>query len=115
MIWDETRGSSRWLWPPVAKGAWVDESMAATGRVWKFSDDGDGWNRMRITARGARLSATLNGVALMAWDGAGVLDDEVHRQRNVGIKGHLALQIHRNDALRIRFKDIRLRELAPAP
>ena len=111
MIWDETRGSSRWLWPPVAKGQWVDASMAASNRVWKFSDEGDGWNQLQLRAAGTKLRAVLNGVTLMDWDGTGVLDDEVHRQRNVGLRGHLALQIHRNDALRIRFKDIRVREL----
>lgn len=112
MIWDETRGSSRWLWPPVAKGKWVDESMAASNRVWRFNDEGDGWNLLQLRAHGTRLRAVLNGVTLMDWDGAGVLDDEVHRQRNVGLRGHIALQIHRNDQLRIRFKDIRVRELA---
>ncbi len=114
MIWDETRGSSRWLWPPVEKGKWVDESMAASNRVWRFSDEGDGWNLMQVRARGTHLRAVLNGVVLMEWDGAGVLDDAVHRQRKVGLRGHVALQIHRNDALRIRFKDIRVRELTEA-
>lgn len=112
MIWDETRGSSRWLWPVVEKGKWVNESMAATNRVWKFNDEGDGWNELRISACGAKLCADLNGVRIMEWDGTGVLDDEVHRKHNVGINGHIALQIHRGDQLRVRFKDIRVRELA---
>jgi hypothetical protein len=43
--------------------------------------------------------------------GAGVLDDATHISRNVGLKGHIALQIHRNDQLKIRFKDIMIREL----
>lgn len=114
MIWDETRGSSRWLWPPVEKGKWVNEAMAATNRVWKFSGEGDGWNELRISARGTKLSAVLNGVRVMEWDGSGVLDDEVHRQRGVGMKGHVALQIHRGDQLRIRFKDIRIRQFTSA-
>lgn len=112
MIWDETRGSSRWLWPAVPKGKWVDETMAASNRVWRFSDEGDGWNQLQLRAERTTLRAVLNGVILMDWDGAGVLDDAVHRQRNVGLRGHLALQIHRNDQLRIRFKDIRVREIA---
>ncbi len=114
MIWDETRGSSRWLWPPVPKGKWVDASMAASNRVWRFSDEGEGWNQLQVRADGPQLRAVLNGVTVMEWDGAGVLDDEVHRQRRVGLRGHLALQIHRNDALRIRFRNLRLREFPAA-
>ena len=109
MIWDETRGSSRWLWPPVPKGKWVDASMAVSNRVWRYSDEGDGWNRLAVSAHGFRLRAVLNGVTVMEWDGAGVLDDEVHRARSVGVRGHLALQIHRNDQLRIRFRNLRIR------
>ena len=109
MIWDETRGSSRWLWPPVGKGQWVDASMAASNRVWRYSDEGDGWNRLAISAHGLHLRAVLNGVTVMDWDGTGVLDDDVHRARGVGGRGHLALQIHRNDRLHIRFRNIRIR------
>jgi len=53
----------------------------------------------------------LNGVVVQDWDGAGVLDDATHRQRNVGMRGYIALQIHRGDRLRMRFREIILREL----
>lgn len=112
MIWDETRGSSRWLWPPVEKGKWVDAAMVMTNAPWKYSGDGDEWNALFISARGPRLTAVLNGATIMDWDGAGVLDDQVHRDRNVGLRGHIALQIHRGDRLKIRYKDIRIREFA---
>jgi len=108
MIWDETRGSKRWLWPPVAKGKWVNRSMAAKGSVFHYAEDGGKWNEMEISAIGTKLRAVLNGTQVMKWDGKGTLDDEVHRKRNVGMKGHIALQIHRGDRLRIRFKDIRI-------
>ncbi len=58
-----------------------------------------------------KLEAVLNGVRVMQYDGTGVLDDEVHKNRNVGIKGVIALQIHRNDQLKMRFKDVRIKEL----
>jgi len=112
MIWDETRGSKRWLWPPVPKGKWVNESMAKPGRAFHYAGETPAWNTMEITCRGTRMRAVLNGLEVMAYDGAGVLDDAVHKQRRVGMKGHIALQIHRNDQLRIRFKDIRIRDLA---
>ena len=48
---------------------------------------------------------------LADFDGAGVLDDEAHQRHGVGMKGHLALQLHRNDKIRIRFRDIWIKEL----
>jgi len=112
MIWDETRGSKRWLWPKVEKGKWVDQSMARPGRTFYYADQTPPWNDFQITCRGTRMKAVLNGVTVMEYDGSGVLDDAVHKQRNVGMRGHIALQIHRGDRLRIRFKDIRIREVA---
>jgi hypothetical protein len=44
-------------------------------------------------------------------DGAGQLDDEAHRSHNVGMKGHIGLQIHPGKELLIRFKGIEVREL----
>ena len=111
MVWDETRGSQRWLYPAVPKGKWVNESMAVKGARFLYHDQGDGWNTLEITADGMKLKAVLNGVAVMDWDGKGVLDDAVHKQRKAGERGVIALQIHRRDQLRIRFKDIALREL----
>jgi len=112
MIWDETRGVKRWLYPDVPKGQWVDPSMANPDLVFYYSDEGPGWNDLEITAVGTRLTADLNGVKVMDYDGDGVLNDKVHKSRNVGMMGHIALQIHRNDELRIRFKDIHIRDLS---
>lgn len=75
------------------------------------SDDTPAWNELEISARGTRVRAVLNGVVVRDWDGAGVLDDATHRERNVGLRGHLALQIHKGDRLKMRFKDVSLREL----
>ncbi len=111
MIWDETRGNQRWLYPNVPRGKWVDESMAVPNLVAYYSDEDDGWNDLEITARGMKLRAVLNGVRVMEYDGGGTLDDETHKKRTVGEKGHIALQIHRGDQLRIRFKDVLIREL----
>jgi hypothetical protein len=110
MVWDETRGNQRWLWPLVPKGKWVDESMAKPGQTFRFASHDPGWNDFEITARGTHIKASLNGLQIMSWDGAGVLDDELHRTRRVGLKGHIALQIHTGDQLRVRFRNIRLME-----
>jgi len=112
MIWDETRDVNRWLYPDVPKGKWVDPSMANSNLVFYFSDTEPGWNELEITAFGTRLTARLNGVEIMDYDGTGVLDDEIHKARRVGMVGHIALQIHRNDELKIRFKDIYVKDLS---
>ena len=112
MIWDETRGNQRWLYPPVPKGEWVDASMAAPNLTARYSDEDNGWNDLEITARGMKLSVVLNGVCVTEYDGEGTLNDAVHKKRSVGERGHIALQIHTGDELRIRFKDIRMKELS---
>lgn len=112
MIWDETRGVKWWLFPDVPKGEWVDPSMAPPEMVFYYSDEGTGWNELEIKAVGTRITAHLNGVMVTEYDGAGVLDDDVHKARNVGLLGHIALQIHTGDLLRIRFKDIYIKDLS---
>ncbi len=110
MVWDETRGNQRWIFPDIPAAEWVNESMSVPKRVFRFHDQGDGWNALEITARGTHIKSVLNGVQITDCDGAGILDDAIHRDRNVGIVGHIALQIHKGDQLRIRFKDIEIRE-----
>ena len=111
MIYDETRGVQKWIAPSVSKVTDVTPAMAVTNLVLYYSDQLPAWNEFEITARGTRVRAVLNGVVVQEWDGAGVLDDATHRARNVGMHGHIALQIHRGDRLKIRFKDITIREL----
>jgi hypothetical protein len=64
-----------------------------------------------IVCQGTKIKTVINGVTVADYDGAGRLDDETHRADNVGMKGHIALQIHSGRHLLIRFKDIELREL----
>ncbi len=111
MIWDETRGVGRWLFPDVPKGQWVNQAMANPDLVFYYADDNPAWNTFEVRAVGTRMIAHLNGVLVTDYDGAGVLDDSAHEVRNVGLKGHIALQIHKGDKLRIRYKDISIREL----
>ena len=112
MVWDETRGVKCWLYPDVPKGEWVDPSMALPGMIFYFSDEGPGWNDFEIKAVGTVVTAHLNGVKVMEYDGAGELEDDVHKMRNVGLSGHIALQIHTGDLLRIRYKDIFIKDLS---
>lgn len=112
MIWDETRGSGRWLYPDVPKGQWVNPAMANPDLVFHYADEGPGWNVLEIRAVGTRITAVLNGAAITDYQGAGTLDDDLHRGRNAGLRGHIALQIHKGDQLRICFKDILLKDLS---
>ncbi|MDY0355882.1 MAG: DUF1080 domain-containing protein [Sedimentisphaerales bacterium] len=112
MIWDETRGVGRWLYPDRPQGQWVNPTMANPDMVFYYADEGPGWNTLEIRAVGPRIIVLLNGVIVTDCDGSGILDDSVHQGHDVGLKGHIALQIHKADRLRIRFKDIVIRELA---
>ncbi len=111
MIWDETRGAGRWLYPSVPPGQWVNQAMANPDLVFYYADEGPGWNTLEIAAVGTRITALLNGILVTDYDGAGVLDDATHRAHEVGLTGHVALQIHKGDQLRIRFKEIAIAEL----
>lgn len=111
MIWDETRGMQCWLHPNVPKGKWVDPSMAKPGLKLYFSTDEPSWNEMEVTVRGTTIQATLNGVLITDYEGTGVLNDAIHQQHKVGMQGHIALQIHTGDKLRVKYKDLFIKEL----
>jgi hypothetical protein len=99
-LWNEGPGPHRWLSNEPIKGL-----------KFLYADEGDGWNDLEITAQGMKIKSVLNGVTLVDYDGTGVLDDELHKKQNVGTKGMIGLQIHSNDELKLRFKDIRLKRL----
>lgn len=108
---DETRGVQVWLWPDVGRPANAKPEHAPEGWNWRHADSGEDWNDVEIVCRGTRIKTTVNGIVIADCDGTGRLDDEVHRSRNVGMKGHIGLQIHPGNELRIRFKDIEVKRL----
>lgn len=110
LIYDETRGEQRWVSPNLPDWK-IGVEFKPAGHVFKYADDGDGWNDLTIIARGTHVKTVVNGVVGADWDGTGILDNAAHRERNVGRTGHFALQLHTKDQLRIRFKDILVREL----
>jgi hypothetical protein len=103
-LWNEGPGEHRWLSNPPVKNAKL-----------LYTDQGDGWNDMEIIAQGMKIRSLLNGVTVVDYDGSGVLNDELHNKHKVGTKGLIGLQIHMYDELKLRFKDIRIKELAPSP
>ena len=99
-LWNEGPGPHRWLSNEPVKDL-----------KFFYADEGGGWNDMEITAKGMRIKVTLNGVTMVDYDASGVLDDELHKKGNVGTRGVIGLQIHSHDELKLRFKDIRIKEL----
>lgn len=110
LIYDETRGEQRWISPGL-KDWNMDPGFKPAHFVFKYADEGDGWNDLTIICRGTNVRTILNGIVRTDWDGRGVLDNAAHRAHNVGRAGRFALQLHAGDQLRIRFKDITVREL----
>jgi hypothetical protein len=109
-IYDETRETKRWIIPSLPN-ARIAETDVPPAPPWKHADEDGAWNELRIRCEGTRIQTWVNGVTRADFDGAGILDDDAHRLHNVGLKGHIALQLHSNSDIVIRFKDLILREL----
>ena len=100
MLWNEGPGVHRWL-----------SNRPVKDLKFRYADEGNGWNDMEITAKGMKIRSLLNGVTVVDYDASGILDDELHKSRGVGTKGLIGLQIHSYHELKLRFKDIRIKEL----
>lgn len=110
LIYDETRGTTRWINPSLEPGNHnILPAMANPNIKLMYGDEG--WNEMQIIAVGTRIKCIINGKIASDYEGKGVLDDAGHLKYNVGMKGHIALQLHNSDELKARFKDIRIREI----
>ena len=110
LIYDETRTEKRWIHPSLPSSK-IDPRPTPAGFVFRYAEDGEGWNQLRIVARGAAITTALNGVITATFDGAGVLDNEGHRRLSVGLRRHIALQLHVRDELKVRFRSVRIRAL----
>jgi hypothetical protein len=114
LIYDETWETRRWIHPSLPNSRIVpDKSPKAAHMTQLVYADNDPslWNELELICQGTQVKTLINGRLVTDFDGAGVLDDDAHQKHGVGLKGHLALQLHRNDKIRIRFKDFWVREL----
>ena len=115
LIYDETEGVQRWLHPSLPD--WriapeqVPKAALETSLVY-FEDDNEAWNSMEIICIGMMIETYVNGNRVAEFNGAGILNDEAHRSEKSGETGCIAFQLHMNDELHIRFKDILIKELA---
>lgn len=120
-IYDETAETKRWICPPLPDWNMAPD-QGTTELRWQHQDAGPVGggsidhllgNTLRIVARGIRIETTVNHTPVASFDGTGILDDDAHRRHRVGQRGHLALQLHAGDDLRIRFSNLRIRSLEP--
>ena len=110
LIYDETWDEKRWICPSLK--SWnIDKSSAPKIVKFNFSTDANPWNELRIVCKGNQVKTFLNGNLVVDFDGKGVLDNAAHSEKNVDKNGHMALQLHKTNRLKIRFKDILIREL----
>jgi len=112
MVWDETRGNARWLYPDIPKGEWVDEEMRTVDFEFFYSTEDElVWNELEIRVEGLDIQSWLNGVQMTDLKGEGILNDLTHKKYNVGEKGFIALQLHIRDELKMYYKNIFIRKL----
>ena len=110
MIWDETRDVKRWIYPDIPKGSWVNESMRKEVPDFHYSDESLKWNELEITVKGWSIVSYLNGTKITDFDSKELLTGDGHKKYKVGKKGHIALQLHIKDELRMLYKDIMIKE-----
>ncbi len=106
LIYDETRETRRWIFPSLKDWNIAPEQGPVQ---WKWN--AEGWNDIAITCKGGHIKTVVNGFIITDADLSSVLGDEAHQKRRAGMNGHIALQLHAKDQLKIRYKDIRIREL----
>jgi type 1 glutamine amidotransferase len=116
LIYDETTGVRRWIYPSLPDSRMVREKAPASAQATRLvyaDDDPAAWNTLELVADGTKVTTFVNGLRVADFNGAGILDDRVHADRQVGMAGKILLQLHTRDELRIRFKDLWIRTLTP--
>lgn len=109
LILDMTKGNERWLYPDLPN--W-NITQQPTPDGWEFYYETE-LNELEIRAIGTKITTKVNGVTVAnEWDGDGVLNDALHKQKKVGEKGHIALQAHGDEQVKIYFKDIVIQDLS---
>jgi hypothetical protein len=112
LIYDETLGHQRWIFPDRPNsGLQSEHAPKPRGFIFHYTVAEPSWNDLTIRCEGTKIRTTLNGTVRADYDGAGVIDDEKHQARGVGMKGQIALQLHANNKLLLRFRDLMIREL----
>jgi hypothetical protein len=113
LVYDETRDERGWLYPKL-RGVVIKREhiplLKDKDIIFKYNDEGDGWNDMKIICNGTRLKSIVNGVVICDQDFAGIFDSDAHKKYNVGMDGKISFQIHTGAQVNMRFKDIIIKE-----
>jgi hypothetical protein len=109
-ILDMTKGSQKWFFPALPD--WnIARSNVTTPAGWKFNYFPE-WNDLEIQVRGMNVKTIVNGIPFANFNGEGILNDALHKSKNVGSTGYLALQAHAEEKVVINFKDIKIADLS---
>lgn len=110
-IYDETRGHQRWIFPDLPD--WNIDKATYAPKVVRhyFADESPHWNDLVIICKGNHITTIVNDIIVADYDGTGVLDDSWHQKYGTDKKGFIALQLHKNDQLKIAFKEIAIKAL----
>lgn len=113
LIYDETEGVRRWIHPSLPDWRISPEQApesALETTLFYYEDDSGKWNNMEIICRGMVIKTLVNGNLVADFNGKGILNDEIHHLWKSGEIGCIAFQLHMNDELKIKFKDIIIKE-----
>ena len=110
LIYDETWEAKRWIAPSLPDWK-IEPEQGPQQWIFNYAGDPNQWNELLIRCEGTRITTTLNNMVVSNFDGEGLLNDDAHQKRGVGMKGQIALQLHAKDELHLEFKDIFVREL----
>lgn len=105
-IYDETRGHRRWIYPSLPDWRMDKETYAPAKHLHYFADEAPHWNELVILCNGNHMKTIVNGIVVSDYDGVGLLDDIHHQKVGIDKRGHIALQLHKDDEIKIAFKDI---------
>jgi hypothetical protein len=118
LIYAETDGVNRWIYPsmPNWKIGENDVPKSALQTKLIYADENqDAWNTMEIVCEGMKIRTFVNGNLVTNFNADGLLNDSIHKQKNVGASGKIALQLHASDELLIRYKDIKIKPATTSP
>ncbi len=78
------------------------EPYLPEGWTYKWSTDADPWNEFEMRVIGSQVQTTLNGKSIIDWDGGSKIQP----------KGYIAIEVHKGQVFKFRFKDIELADLS---
>ena len=76
---------------------WLIQPDSSKEKVLKMGE----WNRMKIRVEGGHVTTWLNGIQMI----------DLHDEKIGSKTGSIALQIHQGGGIKVRFKNIKIREI----